>query len=258
MSVKCDCGHEFEPVIEYRHKLLIGDCTVRENVERLMGGERADMMLTDPPYLGTLGKGGFPNDKGLRERNEKNRENIIDLYNFDPLLFLNNIRDFCKEKVSLFFWCNKKQIPIYINFAIEKSMNWYLLSWHKKNFIPLNNNKYYPDTEYLIKISDAGACFINGIKKEDVSYGTYWIEEMGSGIDGHPTTKPIKPHLDEIQICSNIGDIIAEPFAGSGTTIIAAQNLSRRCYAMEISINYAGVILQRFSDAFPAEEIKQI
>lgn len=91
------------------HRLLIGDCTVRENVERLMGGERADMMLTDPPYLGTLGKGGFPNDKGLRERNEKNRENIIDLYNFDPLLFLSSIRDFCKEKVSLFFGAIKSK-----------------------------------------------------------------------------------------------------------------------------------------------------
>ena len=48
--VKCDCGHEFEPVIEYRHRLLIGDCTVRENVERLMGGERAELVFTDPPY----------------------------------------------------------------------------------------------------------------------------------------------------------------------------------------------------------------
>ena len=48
--VKCDCGHEFEPVIEYRHRLSIGDCTVRENVERLMGGEVGALFETDPPY----------------------------------------------------------------------------------------------------------------------------------------------------------------------------------------------------------------
>jgi len=57
---------------------------------------------------------------------------------------------------------------------------------------------------------------------------------------------------------SRINEIIYEPFAGSGTAIIAAQNLNRRCFAMEISEGYAAVILQRFSDAFPALEIKRI
>jgi len=50
MSVKCDCGHEFEPKIEYRHKLLCGDSTAREDVERVMGGEKANMLSNDPPY----------------------------------------------------------------------------------------------------------------------------------------------------------------------------------------------------------------
>jgi DNA modification methylase len=94
-------------------------------------------------------------------------------------------------------------------------------------------------------MSDKGSLFKTGIPKEQVSYGTYWIEEMGSGGYDHPTIKPLKPHSDQIQICTNVGDLIADPFSGSGTTIIAAENLSRQCRAVEMSPAYVAVALER-------------
>ena len=48
--MRCECGHEFEPVVEYRHRLICGDCTEPAVVARLMGGERAALFATDPPY----------------------------------------------------------------------------------------------------------------------------------------------------------------------------------------------------------------
>jgi len=81
--------------------------------------------------------------------------------------------------------------------------------------------------------------------------------EMERSID-HPAKFPIDLPSGYIGAMTNEGDIISEPFAGSGTTIIAAENLSRRCYAMEISDKYGAVILQRFADAFPAEKIEQV
>jgi len=119
----------------------------------------------------------------------------------------------------------------------------------KKHDLPalINSIKYYPDTEYLFKMSDKGSLFKTGIPKEDVSYGTYWVEEMGSGGHNHPTVKPLKPNSDQIQICTNVGELVADPFSGSGTTIIACENLSRRCRAVEIDAGYVGVALERWS-----------
>jgi len=68
--------------------------------------------------------------------------------------------------------------------------------------------------------------------------------------------KPVELIEKLIKNSSLKDGLLFEPFAGSGTCVIAAQNLSRRCYAMEISCAYSAVILQRFSDAFPQEEIR--
>jgi DNA modification methylase len=69
---------------------------------------------------------------------------------------------------------------------------------------------------------------------------------------------PVSLPQQYIEAMTQQGEAIAEPFAGSGTTIIAAENLSRRCYACEISPNYGAVILERFATAFPHLEIKRL
>jgi DNA modification methylase len=60
--IKCTCGHEFEPVIQYKHKLLCGDCTDPVAVRRLMGGEQAGLCYTDPPYNVGKDYGASTND----------------------------------------------------------------------------------------------------------------------------------------------------------------------------------------------------
>lgn len=86
------------------------------------------------------------------------------------------------------------------------------------------------------------------------------FNEQARGIHtkGHPAVFPVSLPEFIIQTWSQIGEIVFEPFAGSGTTIIACQNLGRRCYAMEISPNYCALILERFSQVFPQTEIKQV
>jgi DNA modification methylase len=65
----------------------------------------------------------------------------------------------------------------------------------------------------------------------------------------HPTVKPLAIISPAISVCTSVNELIYEPFAGSGTTIIAAHNLNRRCFAMEISEKYGAVILERFFTA---------
>ena len=85
------------------------------------------------------------------------------------------------------------------------------------------------------------------------------IRDIGKIIptaDDHPTPKPIELPAWFLVLHSAPGDIIWEPFAGGGSTLIAAENLKRRCYAIEISPGYVAVCLQRFADAFPGQKIE--
>jgi DNA modification methylase len=77
-----------------------------------------------------------------------------------------------------------------------------------------------------------------------------------TGNVNHPTEKPVD--LIEQLLSNDDARTIYEPFAGSGTTIVAAENLNRKCYAVEISPNYCAVILDRMTAAFPGVEIKKI
>lgn len=75
---------------------------------------------------------------------------------------------------------------------------------------------------------------------------------------GHPCAKPLRLWNDLIENYTEHGQTVYEPFAGSGTTLVACQNLNRKCYAIEISENYCAVILERMATAFPDIEIKKL
>jgi DNA modification methylase len=78
------------------------------------------------------------------------------------------------------------------------------------------------------------------------------------GVDGHPCPKPIKVWSWLVERLSvKAGDKLFEPFAGSGTTLVACENLNRKCYAIEISPDYCAVILERMQTAFPHLEIRR-
>jgi len=82
-----------------------------------------------------------------------------------------------------------------------------------------------------------------------------WDVTRPKSSEAHPTMKPIELVELAISHASKHGDIVAEPFSGSGTTLIACENLSRKCRAVEISPAYVAVALQRFVDAFGIEPV---
>ena len=77
----------------------------------------------------------------------------------------------------------------------------------------------------------------------------YWQTKCGFDIDGHPCPKPIEYSIWLVDRAAKKSECIYEPFGGSGTTIMAAEQLGRKCYGMEISPAYVGVILERWSQA---------
>jgi DNA modification methylase len=90
-------------------------------------------------------------------------------------------------------------------------------------------------------------------------FSTIWNLEgiAQSERPNHPTPKPIEVFIRPMKHHTRKGDVCYEPFCGSGTQIIAAQNMERKCLAIEISEEYCAVILQRMEDAFPEIEIRR-
>lgn len=199
------------------HRLLIGDCTVRENVERLMGGERADSCITDPPYGISYNPSG---GDGVAKRGKYERV-IGDEKDFDPISFLNF------EYVVL--WGAN-----HFSSKLPNSSGW--ICWQK---IGDGESSDTSDVELAWTNQNKPARRIKHI----------WRGMIRQDNDErfHATQKPVSVMAFCIENYKS--KIIFEPFAGSGTTIIAAHNLNRRCYAMEISPAYGAVILQRFQDA---------
>jgi DNA modification methylase len=230
------------------HRLLCGDSTDSDQVAKLMNGQKADMVFTDPPYrYKKMGSGGIFND-GF----EKLKEDIKDIINFDPTDFLQTLPLVFNKNINAYIFCNTDLVPDYCIWAKENKFNFNILTWHKKSFIPASNNHHFPDTEYLIYISKS-AIFNSGL---NVNYGKYFILDNEKS-DDHPTIKPIEIISNELQIGSNINSLIFDFFLGSGSTMVAAHQLKRKCYGMELDPKYCQVIIDRMRKLDPSLVIKR-
>lgn len=231
------------------HRLLCGDSTKAEDVERLMGGEKADMVFTDPPYKIET-KGGCKGSIGKSLK--KQGSDIEFISNFDPSDFLLVMPDlFAAKKMNAYVFCNKSLLPNYLNWAVEKGYSYNVLIWRKPNAIPIGDS-HRPDIEYLLlfRLSAIWNSSVPG-----VNYSRCLDFGRESGL--HPTMKPVGLVGNEMQISSNILSIVVDPFLGSGTTMVAAHQLNRRCFGMEIDPKYCQVILDRMRKLAPDLEIKK-
>jgi DNA modification methylase len=230
------------------HRLLCGDSTDSDQVAKLMNGQKADMVFTDPPYrYKKMGSGGVFND-GF----EKLKDDIKDIINFDPTEFLNTLPLVFSKGINAYIFCNTDLVPDYCNWAKQNKYNFNILTWHKKSFIPASNNHHFPDTEYLIYISKS-AIFNSGL---DANYGKYFILDNEKSND-HPTIKPLEIISNEIKIGSNINSLVFDFFLGSGSTMSASHQLKRKCYGMELDPKYCQVIVDRMKKLDPSLVIKK-
>ena len=222
------------------HRLMCGDSTDAGNVAILMDGQKVDMVFTDPPYNMDYSGAGFTNDTN---NNVKSRiKNIID---FDPMgiSYLANM-----EVGSVYIFTSKDLIGSYLD--IFKDWHFNLLIWEKTNTPPMVNNNFFADIEYLLYFHRGKRIWNNGLTPIDI-YKKFYISPMGqgkmdAGADLHPTMKPIKFIMDKVKISSNKNGIVIDLFGGSGSTLIACEQLGRKCYMMELDPKYCDVIRKRY------------
>lgn len=222
------------------HRLMCGDSTSIDAVDKLMDGAKTDAIVTDPPYNQET-DGGFKGEIGKSLK--KQSADIEHMCNFEPETALPLfIAASYKGKMNASVFCNKDLIPRYLNWAVDCGFAFNILVWKKPSAIPLGGS-YMPDVEYLL-VFRKSATF--NTKVEGVSYSKVLTYGREKGL--HPTMKPVEMLENQIKIVSDPQNIILDLFGGSGSTLIACEKTGRNARLMELDPKYCDVIVKRWEN----------
>lgn len=233
------------------HRLLCGDSTDSDQVAKLMNGEKADMVFTDPPY-GVSYEGGH---------NEKKRKGI----NNDTLQG-NDLSNLFRDSIITACLFSQDHCPFYIWYASGNSTETFIglnetdiavraiICWYKvKSGLGAFMSQYIPNYEPCIYGHKKGKS-IKWYGETDEK--TVWELPNDNKNKLHPTQKPIPLAERAMKNSSKIKDIIYDCFIGGGTTMVAAHQLKRKCYGMELDPKYCQVIVDRMMKLDSALEVK--
>ena len=230
------------------HRLLCGDSTDSDAVARLMDGEKADMVFTDPPYnLQQRGQTKRTN------KTETKREDFGDWdIEFNPLDVIPNIYLFTAENANIYI-CTSNYLFGQIHDELENmGLKPNYIVWCKNNPMPsLSKNRFVQATELIIHAIKGKPTF-NYPKGENLP--NYFNGNVEPHKFGHPAQKPI--YVVEQFINKENGSIL-DFFLGSGSTMVAAHQLKRKCFGMELDPKYCQVIIDRMLKLDPSIEIKR-
>lgn len=247
------------------HRLLCGDSTDSDAVEKLMNNKYAELLFTSPPY------------SDMRDYNGNKDLSVDYLSEFITTYFQH-----CEYQViNLGIQRKENDIIQYWNTYIDKAKDngykflaWNV--WHKSgvsigqqsSFIPIYHEWIFvfgKKFKHINRTKERNTPIANiknktrrqkdgsmkkssvGIQEEKIEMQSvfYSSPELGKIRDLHPATFPVELPAEYIQAITNEGDIIVEPFCGSGTTMVASHQLNRTCYAMELDEKYCQVIIDR-------------
>lgn len=248
------------------HYLYCGNALYDESYKILLGQAEAKMIFTDPPYNVKInghvcGKGKIKHSEFLMASGEMESEEFAK--------FLDNT--FANLKIfstngSIHFifmdWRHIKEIldaglknyDSFINLCVwnklQGGMGSLYRSQHELVFVFKNGTESHINN---IELGKHGRFRTNVWEYRGISAtNPHSLDDLKY----HPTCKPISLIMDAIRDCSNIGDIILDPFAGSGTTLLAAERTSRKAYVMELDPHYCDVIIHRYQKLFNKKAVK--
>lgn len=227
------------------HRVLCGDCTDPKNIERLMNGEKADMVFTDPPY----NIGGHesmksyseirPKSYGKLKKSEWDKE-------FNPSVVPGTIQSLLSEAASIYV-CTSHHL---MGFWWDWLDNWADFSgfcvWVKSNPMPSIHKRHWTWNCELIAYATRGKHVFNF---PDSGHAlSCWDIPKSPSNDLHPTQKPVAVPEHAIVHSSKPGMLVWDGFLGSGSTLIACEKTNRKCYGTEIDPHYCSVIIKRWED----------
>lgn len=222
-----------------RHRLMCGNSTQKEEVMRLMNKQEADMLLTDPPYnVDYVGK----TSEALKIENDNMNE--TEFYNFLIDAF-RNMFESVKYGGSIYvFHADTEGLNFRNAFKAVGFKLAQCLVWVKNTFVMGRQDYQWRHEPILYGWKEgAGHYFVDNRKQSTV------LEfDKPSRNAEHPTMKPIDLLVYLIKNSSKENDIILDLFGGSGSTLIAAEQIQRTCYTMELDPKYCDVIIKRWEN----------
>lgn len=215
------------------HRLMCGDATNGEHVSELMGAERAACIFTDPPY-GVAYTGGMKRRKQLAGdgRDTTIYEDSL------PLMVGHAMRG-----AAFYVWYANLSMAATALADAGLTIRCQIV-WVKNHAQFISRSHYHGKHEsciYAARLGDTPKWY--GPKNEV----TVWEHARAAQNDLHPTQKPVGLARRAVTNSTRAGELLLDPFAGAGSTLIAAEQMGRRCYAMEIEPRYCDVVRLRYA-----------
>lgn len=229
------------------HRVLCGDSTKIEDVERLMDGKKADMVFTDPPYnVDYVGK----TKNALKIKNDKKDDGEFFQFLYDAFT---NMATFTKAGGAAYIThadsegLNFRKAFIDSGFQMKQCIIW------NKNVMVMGRQDYHWKHEPILYGWQKGEAHSwYGSRNQT----TVWDIPRPSRSEDHPTMKPVELITNALANSSKSEDIILDLFLGSGSTLIAAEKTGRICYGMELDCRYMDVIVKRWEDYTGKDAVK--
>jgi site-specific DNA-methyltransferase (adenine-specific) len=228
------------------HRLLCGDSTDSDQVAKLMNGVLADMCHTDPPY-------NINYEGGSKKREKIANDKLDDFPKFLYDVYI-TISTALKKGGAIYVWHASTETHNFIQQFLDAGFLF-------KSYIVWNkNNSTFGRSDYHWKHEPCIYGWLDGASHKwygDRKQTTVWDVDRPSRSDEHPTMKPIDLCSKALINSSTINEVVLDVFLGSGSTMVAAHQLKRKCYGLELDPKYCQVIVDRMKKLDPALVIKK-
>lgn len=254
------------------HRLLCGDSTKEEDIKKLVDNNQIDLVLTDPPYNVDIGAKGDTNEQFDNRRIKNDNMSSDDFLNFLIKVF-KNMRDVLKEGGS-YYVCHGSSTLVEFDKALQLNnlKPRQQLIWNKNTLVLGRQDyqwrheciyygwkegkaHYFVDDRTLTTVIDAPSLDFKSMKKDELIQRLEDIYSLKNSVlnhdkptknDLHPTMKPISLLAELLKNSSTIGQNVLDPFGGSGSTLIACDELKRNAFLNELDETYVDVIVKRY------------
>lgn len=246
------------------HRLMNADCTITEEIEKLMNGELADLIFTDPPYnVDYKSPGGLTYDSkkyggtgGKIFNDNKTDKEALEFYR----RALANIYKYSKDGAAIYWWyANANQHINREAFIKEKWHPSQVIIWVKNGFILSKGQDYHRVYEpcmfgwkkgkkhfcnkYITNYQDVFSLDYNDFQE---MFDIWYVKRDATQTYVHPTQKPLRLPQRALNKNSKEGDLVIDFFGGSGSTMLSCEQMNRRANISELDPKYCDVIVRRY------------
>ena len=231
-----------------RHRLMCGDCTDSDTVNKLMCGEKVDMIFADPPYgVSYASKNEFLNDQDEGHRIQVEIKNDHLTLDETGVLWANTFKNWTDRlaEYSCYYIATSHMGDLFFMMMLMMNNNGFpikhCLIWNKNNHVLGRCDYMYKHEPILYGWKNKHKFYKNGSQNKSVIDIDKPLKN-----DLHPTMKPVELVENFILNSTLENMLVSDPFLGSGTTLIACEKTNRTCYGLELDPHYCDVIINRW------------